>query len=65
MTLHYCDGCASIKQDSLVAEDTCEHCGHWTVVVPVEDGELDMLVLHWASAFNERVMAAWQEYSKA
>jgi len=62
MSLHYCDGCESIKQDELVTEDTCEHCGHWTVVAPVEDGELDMLVLHWASEFNARVVEAWERY---
>ena len=55
MNLHYCDGCASIKQDSFVTLNTCEHCGHCTVVVPVEDGVE-------VSAFNDRMMAAWQEY---
>ena len=65
MTLHYCDGCESIKQDAVVTENTCEHCGHWTVsmaVAPVEDDVLDMPAFHWASDFNDRVMAAWQEY---
>ena len=55
MTLHYCDGCESIKQDSFVMLNTCEHCGHRTVVVPIEDGVE-------VSAFNDRMMAAWQEY---